>query len=51
MSRRSSKPKSAGPPPEPGIYDGLMIVSCAALVTGMVFLCLHLNDYQWAVSG
>ena len=44
MSPRSSKPR---PAPEPGIYDGLLIVSCAALIAGIVFLALHLGSYGW----
>ncbi|QDT38497.1 hypothetical protein [Stratiformator vulcanicus] len=48
MSRRNSK--SAGPPPSPGIYDGLLFVACGALIAGIVFLCLHLNEYQWQVA-
>lgn len=48
MSPRSSSPKS---PPEPGIYDGLLVVACAALLTGIIFLWLHLNSYGWQLAG
>ena len=49
MSPRGSKPKPATPT-EPGIYDGLLVVSCAALITGIIFLVLHLNNYGWELS-
>jgi hypothetical protein len=48
MSPRGSKPKPAAS--EPGIYDGLLVVSCAALITGIIFLVLHLNNYGWQLS-
>lgn len=48
MSPRGSKPK---PAPEPGIYDGLLVVSCAALIAGIIFLVLHLNNYGWELVG
>ena len=44
MSPRSSNPR---PNPEPGIYDGLLVVSTAALVAGIVFLLLHMSNYGW----
>lgn len=46
MSPRSSNPQ---PNREPGIYDGLLVVSCAALIAGIIFLVLHLNNYGWDV--
>lgn len=49
MSPRSSSPKST-PPASPGIYDGLLVVACAALVAGLIFLALHLNDYGWQIA-
>ena len=48
MSQRSSSPR---PPAEPGIYDGLMVVATAALVAGIIFLWLHLNNYGWQLGG
>ena len=48
MSPRSSKPKPAA---EPGIYDGLLIVSCAALLAGIIFLVLHIGNYGWELRG
>jgi hypothetical protein len=48
MSPRSSSPK---PAPEPGIYDGLLVVSTAALLTGIIFLAMHLNNYGWDLAG
>ncbi|HEX6986371.1 MAG TPA: hypothetical protein VF170_13395 [Planctomycetaceae bacterium] len=47
MSPRGSSPK---PAPEPGIYDGLLVVSCAALLAGIIFLVLHLQNYDWQVG-
>ena len=47
MSPRSSSPK---PPAEPGIYDGLMIVACTALIVGLIFLALHMNNYGWETA-
>jgi hypothetical protein len=44
MSPRSSKSADA---PEPDIYVGLMFVSVAALITGIVFLILELGQYGW----
>ncbi len=38
MSQRSS---------DPSIYDGLMFVSLGAVIVGIVFLCLALNNYGW----
>lgn len=43
MSARKPTPK---PNPEPGIYDGLLVVSCAALIMGITFLFMHMmNNY------
>lgn len=44
MSPRSSEPSS------PGIYDGLMFVSVAAMIAGIVFLVLELGKYGWQVQ-
>ncbi|MBT4866585.1 MAG: hypothetical protein HON53_15895 [Planctomycetaceae bacterium] len=51
MSRQSSrqdKPKAAA---TPDIYCGLLFVSVAALIGGIVFLVLELNKYDWQVAG
>ena len=50
MSPRSSEKKSkfeAGP----DIFTGLLFVSVAALLTGIIFLAMELNNYGWAVAG
>lgn len=47
MSPRNS---SAGEPPAPGIYDALLFVSLAALITGIIFLVLELQNYGWKIS-
>jgi hypothetical protein len=45
MSPRSSR--SPDDAPQPDIYVGLMFVSVAALITGIVFLILELGRYGW----
>ena len=47
MSARNSNP---GPPAQPGVYDALLIVACAGLLTAIIFLALHLNSYAWQVG-
>lgn len=42
------KPVSNKPNPEPGIYDGLLVVSSAALFAGIIFLMMHMGNYGWA---
>jgi hypothetical protein len=42
MSRQTSSGS-----PQPDIYVGLLFVSVAALITGIVFLLLELNQYAW----
>lgn len=49
MSPRSSKAVSTDAP-APGIYDALLFVSLAALITGVIFLVLALGTYGWKVS-
>lgn len=44
-ARNKPTPK---PNPEPGIYDGLLVVSTAALIAGIIFLVMHMGDYGWA---
>ncbi|MGE3315352.1 MAG: hypothetical protein AB7O26_09560 [Planctomycetaceae bacterium] len=52
MSPRSSKKGRAdGPAPVADVYVGLLVVSVAALLTGITFLCLELNKYGWALPG
>jgi hypothetical protein len=36
------------PGSDPTIYDGLMFVSLAAVITGIIFLVLALNSYGWS---
>ncbi len=45
MSQRSSGNNEAKPAPD--IYVGLLFVSVAALTTGIIFLVLELNKYDW----
>jgi hypothetical protein len=32
---------------DPTIYDGLMFVSLGAVIMGVIFLCLALENYGW----
>jgi hypothetical protein len=50
MSPRNSR-TPAPESPQPDIYVGLMFVSVAALITGIVFLLLELNRYGWNGAG
>lgn len=43
-------PRSSDHSPAPDIYVALLWVSLAALLTGIVFLVLALNAYQWKVT-
>lgn len=43
-------PRSSDQSPTPDIYVGLLFVSLAALITGIVFLVLELGKYGWQVS-
>jgi len=36
------------PSSDPTIYDGLMFVSLGAVIIGIIFLVLSLNNYGWA---
>lgn len=38
------------PSSDPTIYDGLMFVSLAAVITGIIFLVLALNSYGWSAG-
>ena len=42
MSRQTSSGS-----PQPDVYVGLLFVSVAALMTGIIFLALELNEYSW----
>jgi hypothetical protein len=44
-------PRSSDGGPSPGIYEGLLFVSLAAVIMGIVFLILELNQYGWKVAG
>jgi hypothetical protein len=39
------------PNSDPTIYDGLMFVSLAAVIIGIIFLALTLNGYGWSSGG
>ena len=39
------------PNSSPGIYDGLMLVSVAAMIGGIIFLVLELGKYGWNING
>ncbi|MDX1970837.1 MAG: hypothetical protein SFV23_26965 [Planctomycetaceae bacterium] len=43
-------PRSSDSSPTPDIYVGLLFVSLAALITGIVFLVLELYKYGWQVA-
>lgn len=32
------------------VYEGLLFVSMASLIIGIIFLVLKLNEYNWAMS-
>lgn len=52
MSPRSSKKAGPqGPAPVADVYTGLLVLSVAALLAGITFLCLELNKYGWALPG
>jgi hypothetical protein len=36
--------------PQPDIYVGLLFVAVAALLTGIIFLALEMNEYAWTVG-
>ncbi|MCR9231618.1 MULTISPECIES: hypothetical protein [Gimesia] len=53
MSTRSSKSKGKAATAEsggPNIYVGLLFVSLAALVTGIIFLLMQLSAYNWELG-
>jgi hypothetical protein len=39
MSQRNSSPT---------VYDGLMAVAMAAVLTAIAFLCMTLDQYEWS---
>ena len=41
-------PRSSSEGPAPDIYVGLLFVSLAALITGIVFLVRELTKYGWS---
>lgn len=43
-------PRGSDSSPTPDIYVGLLFVSVAALITGIIFLVLELQKYGWQVS-
>ncbi len=48
MSRRSSDSSKAGATPD--VWVGLLFVSVAALITGIILLVLELNRYAWQMG-
>jgi|GEM_PF-1332709 len=44
-------PRNSDSPTTPGIYEGLLFVSLAAVIMGMVFLFLELSQYDFKVAG
>lgn len=54
MSTRSSKTKgkaAAGEAGGPDIYVGLLFVSLAAILLGILFLVMELSSYSWELGG
>jgi hypothetical protein len=47
MSRRSSDSSTKAPP---DAFVGLLFVSVAALITGIILLVLELNSYAWQMG-
>lgn len=47
MSPRSSK--SPATEPTPDIYTGLLFVSLASLITGIIFLVFEMGRYDWTI--
>lgn len=45
MSQPGSKPK-----PVPDVWVALLFVSTAALITGIAFLVMELNKYDWSTG-
>lgn len=43
-------PRSSNESPAPDIYVGLLFVSVASLIAGIVFLALKLNQYDWTMG-
>lgn len=43
-------PRSSDNAPAPDIYVALLWVSLAALLTGILFLVLALNSYEWKLA-
>lgn len=47
MSRRSSDSSTKAPP---DTFVGLLFVSVAALIAGIILLVLELNNYAWQMG-
>ena len=43
-------PRSSDNSPAPDVYVALLWVSLSALLTGIVFLVMALNAYQWKLA-
>ena len=48
MSRRSSESSGSKAPPD--VFVGLMFVSVASLIAGIILLVMELGRYDWKLS-
>jgi hypothetical protein len=44
-------PRSSDQNPTPGIYEGLLFVSLAAVIMGIYYMIMEMNQNGWKVSG
>lgn len=50
MSRRNSDSNAAKAKATPDVFVGLLFVSVASLITGIILLVLELNRYNWQMG-
>lgn len=50
MSPRNSDAQPSQPPPQPDVYVGLLFISVAALIAGIIFLVMELDRYGWQMA-
>lgn len=50
MSRRNSDSNKAKANASPDVFVGLLFVSVASLITGIILLVLELNRYAWQMG-
>lgn len=50
MSRRNSDNSGAKAKATPDVFVGLLFVSVASLITGIILLVLELNRYAWQMG-